>query len=93
MSPADAPGRHPCRRCLIAEIPGEETLAALIAAHRERIPAEERVSAPVREVRLRACKACEELNRGTCRLCGCYVEIRAEQRGKDCPRIPGFWPE
>lgn len=37
------------------------------------------------EGRLRACKACDYLEAGTCQACGCYVELRAAVRKNRCP--------
>lgn len=35
--------------------------------------------------RLSICKECEKLLSGMCRMCGCYVEMRAAIALRDCP--------
>ena len=37
------------------------------------------------ERRLSICKECEKLLSGMCRMCGCYVEMRAAIALRDCP--------
>ena len=86
-------GGKPCLRCLLREIPEG---AALMASLREligQIPAEDRTPPETRESRLNACKSCPRLNRGTCSLCGCYVEHRAERKSAVCPEIPPRWEQ
>ena len=29
---------------------------------------------------------------GTCALCGCFVELRAQKKRAVCPHVPGKWP-
>lgn len=38
------------------------------------------------EERLAACKECDLLLEGMCRICGCYVELRAVVAKNICPR-------
>lgn len=85
------PGK-PCLRCLLREMPGEEALASLLRELIGQIPEEDRSPADVTEARLQACRTCPHLNRGTCGLCGCYVEHRAERRAGICPDLPPRWP-
>ncbi|MCI9073703.1 MAG: hypothetical protein HFH80_13060, partial [Lachnospiraceae bacterium] len=38
------------------------------------------------EERLAVCKDCDLLLEGMCRVCGCYVELRAAMKKNACPR-------
>lgn len=70
-----------CKRCLLRDMTGEDS--ANIAKYRDAI--KERVSDEIYERRLAVCKECDFLNSGTCKACGCYVELRALGRGAKCP--------
>ena len=35
--------------------------------------------------RLEACRACDQLNSGTCMGCGCLVELKAAYKNEKCP--------
>ncbi len=82
---------RPCLRCLLREMPEGAALAAVLQELIGRIPEEDRASAETVRNRLAACKECAHLNRGTCGLCGCYVEHRAEKAGAACPDLPPRW--
>ena len=56
-----------------------------------QIPPEDRASEAQVRQRLEACRGCGHLRRGTCGLCGCYVEHRAEKKGASCPSLPSRW--
>jgi len=84
--------RKPCLRCLLAEMAGSERLRASLRELIDLIPPEDRTPPEERDRRLQACRACENLGEGTCRLCGCYVEHRAERKGSRCPAVPARWP-
>ena len=85
--------RKPCLRCLLSEMPEAEALKASLRELIELIPETERTSPEKVRARLEACKTCSRLNRGTCALCGCYVEHRAERKRAICPETPPRWPE
>lgn len=84
-------GRIPCLKCLLRDLPGEEALRAVLAELIGRIPAEERTDPEILETRLAACRRCPHLHGGTCEMCGCYVEHRAERKGASCPETPARW--
>lgn len=52
---------------------------------------EDRVSQEIYEKRLEICGTCENLMEGMCRLCGCFVELRASLRVRKCPSLPAKW--
>ena len=81
---------RPCR-CLIGEMPDEAELAEIIRERIELIPEDERTPEKEYAFRLSRCRDCGSLQRGTCALCGCYVEIRAARVAKDCPDVPSRW--
>ena len=81
---------RPCR-CLVGEMPDEAELAKVIRERVESIPEEERTPEKEYAFRLSACRDCGSLNRGTCALCGCYVEIRAAKIRMHCPSVPACW--
>ena len=85
--------RKPCLRCLLSEMPEAAALAANIRELIALIPEEDRTPPSEVRTRLEACSACSHLNRGTCGLCGCYVEHRAEKRRAMGPDTPSRWPE
>lgn len=76
-----------CRRCLIKDVPEAELLEYLDAYVRD-LPADTRVSPREFERRLALCADCEYLIKYTCRLCGCYAQVRAARRLNRCP-LPG----
>ncbi len=75
-----------CRRCLTRELMGEEkdyfrNLHEYVANLDPDIKADQ----DLYERRLACCKGCDWLDRGMCRQCGCYVELRAAIGRNDCP--------
>ncbi len=77
-----------CRRCLLREaLPADyqKYVAALLG----RIPSRQRADQMLYERRLAICRACAQLNVGTCMGCGCLVELRAAYRHEQCPF--GYW--
>lgn len=81
----------PCRRCLLADMPDEAALAKNMQELIALLPEEKRADEPERLRRLAQCKACDHLNRGTCALCGCFVELRAAKKAMRCPAVPAKW--
>ena len=73
-----------CRRCLEKDIP-EAQLAKYLDYYVAQLPADMRVSAEEFNRRLSICAGCEHLLNYTCRLCGCYAQVRASKRMNRCP--------
>lgn len=73
-----------CKRCLLREAAGEDTLA-LIREKIEAFPPSDRVDEECYRRRLEACMGCDHLLAGVCLKCGCYVEFRAALRKMKCP--------
>ncbi len=79
-----------CRRCLLRDM-SEDMLFQSIQTYIDRIPPERKAHRSVVEKRLALCRECDELISGMCRLCGCYVELRAVMKIRGCPRVPARW--
>ena len=76
--------RKPCLRCLLRDVDENQLLEAInqrIAA----MPAAQKAPPGEYARRLELCRGCDELLSGTCRKCGCYVELRAAARTGSCP--------
>ena len=41
--------------------------------------------------RLAKCKECDNLLSGMCRICGCFVEMRAVKKKNHCPAVEKRW--
>jgi len=79
-----------CRRCLLQDIPGKEAeYYQSVLLYRRMLPSKQAVTDEIYESRLAACLECEELVGGVCLQCGCYVQIRAAAKKKDCPSPKG----
>ena len=79
-----------CRRCLLQEMADENDYYQRVVRYRATLPAQKRTPDDAYAARLARCKACDQLNAGTCMQCGCYVEMRAARLDMHCPR-EGQW--
>ena len=76
--------RKPCLKCLLSEIDPEAYMRDL-RAHIDAAPDRDKTPEPELTHRLAACKQCDFLESGTCRACGCFVELRAAFKRGRCP--------
>lgn len=79
-----------CRRCLASEMPDNDyfkNMYEYIAGLDEEI----KVSDETYQTRLSTCKQCDNLLNGICRVCGCFVEMRAAIAKNKCPAITSKW--
>lgn len=83
--------RRFCRKCLIREMMEEQTYFRNLYDYIENLDADLKVEEAVYEARLSKCKECENLLQGMCRICGCYVELRAVMKKNDCPLGTPKW--
>ncbi len=74
-----------CRRCLLSEMAGQETLYQSVQRLRAAMPERERASDAEYEARLAVCRECPSLDHASCMQCGCYAEVRALKRAVHCP--------
>lgn len=82
--------RRFCRKCLTREMDQTEYFQNLheYIAH---LDTDLKVDDTVYEARLAHCKMCDELYQGMCRICGCYVELRAAMKKNRCPQVHPRW--
>lgn len=79
-----------CKKCLLRDLPQEETFRTM-REYIANLPEEDKVEESVYEERLKTCVQCEKFLAGMCRICGCYVEMRAAMKVRHCPGIPSHW--
>lgn len=80
----------PCRKCLLSDYAGEEYLEHMrvyLSGLDEALKADDKLY----EERLKACRDCQNLMEGLCKVCGCFVEYRAAMKHKCCPDIHPKW--
>lgn len=79
-----------CRKCLLyaqAEASFRQSVEQYLAS----LDPEDAADQALYEERLAVCSACPNQISGMCRLCGCYVELRAAQLHRVCPEVPARW--
>lgn len=83
-------GLRVCRKCLLREMREGEYFKNMYdyIAH---LDSDVKADDVLYEKRLAACKSCEHLMNGMCRICGCFVEMRAAVRKNYCPAPEHFW--
>lgn len=79
-----------CRKCLLREMQEGEYFKNMYD-YIARLPEEDKAAKETYEERLRVCKNCENLWNGMCRICGCYVEMRAAMKARACPDTTERW--
>lgn len=79
-----------CRRCLLQEMEEEQYFADM-RVYIENLDKDIKVTEAVYQERLAQCKKCDSLISGMCRICGCFVEMRAVMKKNACPGIPKRW--
>lgn len=82
--------RKPCLRCLLQEA-DEAQLYEIIQQRIAALPPSQKAAPGEYARRLSLCGGCDELISGTCRKCGCYVELRAAKRSASCPHEKPRW--
>ena len=80
-----------CRQCLLRDMTDENDYYQSVLFYRSTLPRKKRTPDDVYETRLQACKVCPSLENGTCRQCGCYVEMRAARIDMHCPQKDAKW--
>ena len=79
-----------CERCLLRELSDQEYVKT-VSGYISHIPPELRTPEETYKYRLEQCKKCQYLLNGLCRLCGCFVEIRAAVTTNYCPSKKVSW--
>ena len=70
---------------------GEEEYFENLHEYIQNIDQDLKVEKAEYEQRLALCKECENLMNGMCRICGCYVELRAVMKKNYCPDVEKKW--
>ena len=79
-----------CKRCLIREMADKDYIHS-IEQYVDHIDEDIKTSKEEYEQRLELCKECENLLSGMCRICGCFVEMRAAVKQQYCPATERKW--
>ena len=79
-----------CRKCLLADM-NEEDFYRTLRSHIQNLDEDLKVDGAVYQKRLEQCRTCDDLISGMCRICGCYVELRAAMKKNACPRVHPLW--
>lgn len=74
---------HKCKKCLLLEA-GEKKSFDSIQSYIENLDDSLKVNDNIYEQRINQCKNCDNLISGMCLKCGCYVELRARLKDKNC---------
>lgn len=82
--PMDGSGRV-CRKCLTRDMIGEEEYFANLQEYIRNLDVDIKAEESLYETRLDICLSCDLLFQGMCRICGCYVELRAAITKNSCP--------
>ena len=79
-----------CRKCLLQDMDESEYFEDL-RQYIARIDTDLKVEDDKYQERLDICRTCDHLMNGMCRVCGCFVEMRAVMKKNSCPGIPSRW--
>lgn len=79
-----------CRKCLLKDMP-EATYFKNLYDYIAGLDEDLKADSAEYERRLSLCKECDNLMSGMCRICGCYVELRAVIAKQACPDIEKKW--
>lgn len=79
-----------CKKCLVKDMP-EDAYFKNLYEYINSIDKDIKVCDEEYERRLELCKVCDNLLNGMCRKCGCFVELRAAMKTKNCPDMSKKW--
>ena len=79
-----------CRRCLQKDMT-DQTYHRNIKEYIDYLSEDMKVDPETYRRRLQYCENCGCLVNGMCRLCGCFVEIRAVRMGQHCAKTKENW--
>lgn len=82
--------RKYCKKCLLRDMSKDDYFKNLYD-YIDGIDEDIKTVAAEYERRLALCKECDNLLDGMCRICGCYVELRAAITTNYCPNIDKHW--
>ncbi len=79
-----------CKKCLLKDMP-EDAYFKNLYEYINSIDVDLKVDTSTYETRLQICKECDNLLSGMCRICGCFVELRAVMKKNTCPNVDKKW--
>ena len=79
-----------CRKCLTKDMDDGEYYRT-VQEYISNLPEEIKISSDFYEKRLHYCQNCDNMVNGMCRLCGCFVEVRAAKKMSHCALNPALW--
>lgn len=79
-----------CKKCLLKDMPYDAYFKSLYD-YIDSIDEDLKVDSETYEKRLQICKECDNLLKGMCRICGCFVELRACMKKNSCPNVDKRW--
>lgn len=82
--------RKICRKCLLQDMDENEYFTDL-RKYIAQIDKDLKVEDEEYQYRLAKCKECDNLLSGMCRICGCFVEMRAVMKKNHCPAVEKRW--
>jgi len=80
----------PCRRCLLHEL-GKDEFFRGIYEYIAGLGDDVRAPDSLYKERLEICRSCDNLIDGMCKLCGCFVEVRAVKKLSYCAMDKSIW--
>jgi hypothetical protein len=79
-----------CRKCLLKDMP-EDAYFKNLYEYINHLDEDIKADSEEYERRLTICKSCDNLLNGMCRICGCFVELRAVIGKNYCPGVDKRW--
>ena len=79
-----------CRRCLLDEV-FEKDEYKNMQEHIKNIDYQIKTEEYEYKRRLGLCMECDNLINGMCKICGCFVEMRAAVNKNYCPHVEKRW--
>lgn len=79
-----------CRKCLLDKVFEEDEYKNL-KDYLNSIDEEIKADDTEYNRRLEICKQCDNLFNGMCKVCGCFVEMRAAVKKNYCPDVNKMW--
>lgn len=87
---SDISTKRICKKCLLYDFPNSDYFSHLYE-YIENLDEDIKVGDDEYERRLTICIECPEYFQGMCRVCGCFVELRAVIIENDCADIAHRW--
>lgn len=79
-----------CKKCLLDKVMGDAEYKHM-QDYIKNIDRDIKTPEEDYNIRLNTCMECDNLINGMCKLCGCFVEMRAAVKKNYCPNIDKKW--